>query len=520
MFEYIQKHQKIIQVLLALLIVPFAFSGIADVASDRAGADTVAKVGSYQITQSMFDREFQNYKTRMSQQLGDQYNEAQFDSFESRQEYLNQMVDRAVLAEAAKKEHLSVSDSILQQALLAQVPKDGKGNVDMAQYEALVRAQGMSTAQYEADVRNQISASVVVQAASSGNDVLPLTQDYLQKMFSKVQVVEQKNIDPAPFLAGISVTPAQVKQYYDQHTAEFTRPAAFDLEYAVIPVLPVNYVPTDDEIKAAFGGNATVQEIASVRQDPVKLKEATQKTAVNKMESVAKKIIEASTATPKDLNAIVAKFGGKIETTLGVMRKGSENLPAPLKSPDVRDALTSSEMAASNAVSVPVAYDTNLVVGRVIKSNVAGLQPLETVQTEIENKLKQQAVIVKMREEADKQITSMNPAASIGGQVPMGPLLKRTMSPQALAQVMAVKEYPKFVVSQNDRGVSIVRVVSSAPPVSADQAELKQQISGWQGLAIELQRRAFMQSLRQRYDVKLFTEKLGGSDNPVAKPKV
>jgi hypothetical protein len=102
----------------------------------------------------------------------------------------------------------------------------------------------------------------------------------------------------------------------------------------------------------------------------------------------------------------------------------------------------------------------------------------------------------------------------------MGPLLKRTVSPQALAQVMAVKEYPKFVVSQNDRGVSIVRVVSSAPPVSSDQAELKQQISGWQGLAIELQRRAFMQSLRQRYDVKLFTEKLGGSDNSVAKPKV
>jgi hypothetical protein len=83
-----------------------------------------------------------------------------------------------------------------------------------------------------------------------------------------------------------------------------------------------------------------------------------------------------------------------------------------------------------------------------------------------------------------------------------------------LAQVMAVSEYPKLLVSSGENGVSIVRVVGAAEPVPAGQEELNQQVAGWQGLSSELQRRAFLQMLRERFDVKVFVENLGGRDNP------
>ena len=517
MFEYIQKHKVIIQIIMTLMFVPFAFSGISSGLTDDVNTDVVAKIGSQEITQRVFEAEFQNYKIQLRERMGDKFDEAQFDTFANRQSYLGQMVDQAVLAEAAKKEHLSVSDGILAQALLQnmQIPKDAQGNIDFVQYQAIVKQRGQSTSQFEEGLRAQLSSGVVSQAAAFGNQALPLQADYLQKIFARVQLVEQKNLDAASYTGAVSVSKEQAQQYYQANLTEFNRPALFDLEYAVIPVLPADYSPTDAEIKTAFGAaNATADELLGVRKDPVKLKEALQKVALGKMEAMAKNIIEASSASPQNLSAIAAKFGGKVEQVSAVTRKGSADLPAPLKSTEVREALTTSEMAASNIVSVPVAYETNLLVGRVIKSTPNGQQPFEVVQAEIEKKLKQKAVLAQMRADADKQVSSMSPAASIGAAAPMGLLLKHSVSSTALAQVMAVKEYPKFVVSEGDNGVSILRVVAAANPISGEQAELKQQISGWQGLALELQQRGFLQTLRTRYGVKLFPENLGGRDNP------
>lgn len=521
MFQFVQKHQKMIQGILMVLFIPFMFSGVNMIAMDNTSNDTVAKVGSYEISQRMFDIEFQAYKAKLAEQMGEQYDEAQSDSFEVRQAYLNKMIDEAVLSQTAQKEYLSVSDGLLQQSLLQDpsIPKNAQGQVDFAQYQEVVKARGQTASQFEDEARAEISAIVVKEAASFGNRALPLQQAFLQKLFAKVQLIEQKNIDPTPFVAAANIAPDAAEKYYQAHTEAFNRAAAFDVEYAVLSPLPPNYVPTDDEIKAAFGADATAKDIAAVRSDPVKLKQATEKAAVNKLETVAKSVIEATASAPKDLKALVAKFGGQIETVAGVTRKGSSKLPAPLQSAEIRDSLTNSEMAASNAIGSPLAYGTNLLIGRVIKSNAAGVQPFESVKAEIEAKLKQESAWGKMREEAEKQAATMNASSPIGAMAPIGFLFKHNLSTVALSQVMMVDAYPKLIVSSGSTGVTIVRVVSAAPPVPAEQAELKSKVLDWQGLSVELQRRAFLQALRQKYEITLFPERLGGRDNPSVQKK-
>lgn len=515
MLQTIQKHQKLFQILMGLMFLPLVFGGISGVMSDD-NTSVVAKVGGQKITLDEFEFEYRGYKEQMRQVMGATFDGAQFESSAARQSYLSAMVDRALLKEVVAKEHLFVSDETLVKTLVnnPQLPKNAQGGIDMVKYENLLKQQNQSVANFEAGLRASLSTTPITVAASFNHDVMPAQSDVLTAIFSKVQVVEQKKMDISPYLNGVTVTQEQAKQYFQAHESEFTRPALFDIEYLRLPfpALSASYIPTDNELKLVLGApNATVDELKSARQDGQLMSSLLPKLNQLKITNFAKNIVDLSSAAPKDLNALAIKLGGKVESFSGLSRSSSDNLPDVLKEQSVREALTSSLMASSNTIGDPIAFGSDLIVGRVVKSISAGVQPFESVQTEIEQKLKRQAAIAKMLVKVNADVAAMDPAMSIGAPEMAGYLLRKTMSAQALAQVMGVTSYPKLLVNQDDEMVSIVRVVSTAASVPAAQNELKQQLAGWQNVGIQLQQDAFISVLRERYDVKMYPENLGGS---------
>lgn len=515
MFQIIQKHQKLFQILMGLMFIPLVFGGISGVMSDDNVSD-VAKVGDQKITLDEFEFEYRNYKDQMRQAMGSAFDEVQFNSAVARQSYLSSMVDRALLKEAVVKEHLLISDQMLVKTLVnnPQMPKNAQGGIDMEQYEGLLKQQNQSVASFEAALRADLSVTPIMAAASFSYEILPLQSNVLNEIFSKIQIVEQKKMDVTPYLNSVTVTQEQVKRYFQMHESEFNRPAFFDVEYLrlPIPVLPASYIPTDAELKLVLSTpNATTDELKSARKDVQLMRSLLPKVNQLKATEFAKKIVDSSRASPKDLKALATKFGGAVQVFSGLSRLGSESLPSALKEQSVREALTSSHMVASNAIGDPIALGSDLIIGRVTKSIAAGVQPFESVQAEIEQKLKRQAAIDKMLVKVNTDIATMNSAIPIGSPEMVGYLLKKTMSARTLAQVMGVTSYPKLFTSENDDEVSIVRVVSSAPSVPIGQLELKQQLIGWQNVGIQLQQGAFISVLRERYDVKIYPEKLGST---------
>ena len=122
MFDLVTKHKRIVQVILALITLPFAFFGVDYYfRSGDARATDVATVGGDRITQAEFDESLREQQDRMRQQLGRNFDPAMFDNPEVRYRAPRAARRPAVLLQKARDQGFRVSDAQLQQ-FIAELP--------------------------------------------------------------------------------------------------------------------------------------------------------------------------------------------------------------------------------------------------------------------------------------------------------------------------------------------------------------------------------------------------------------
>jgi hypothetical protein len=86
-----------------------------------------------------------------------------------------------------------------------------------------------------------------------------------------------------------------------------------------------------------------------------------------------------------------------------------------------------------------------------------------------------------------------------------------SLSNITLGKVMATSTYPALFLNQTDTSIGLVRLVGAAPALTLSEEELKQTYNGMASYDAQLQSRAFLDTLRQRYGVKLFATKLNAN---------
>ena len=128
MFNIVQKHKKLIQLMLAVIFLPFAFFGIDSYFRSGDSAQQVGSVGGQPISQKEFAialQERQNYLQRM---LGNRVDPAMLDSPELRFAVLDGIVRQRLLTSQALRSNVLVSDDQLQQVIIEQpaFQEDGK----------------------------------------------------------------------------------------------------------------------------------------------------------------------------------------------------------------------------------------------------------------------------------------------------------------------------------------------------------------------------------------------------------
>jgi peptidyl-prolyl cis-trans isomerase D len=165
MFEAIRKHSKIVMGVLFLLIIPsFVLFGIdGNYFSEKS--PTVASVDGKAITQTDWVNAHREQADRLrAQQPG--MDSRLLDSPQARYATLERLVRDRVLATAAQRLHLMVSDAQLARELqnipaIAQLRKPD-GSLDTQAYRALVGAQGLTPEGFEAQMRNDLAVAQVM----------------------------------------------------------------------------------------------------------------------------------------------------------------------------------------------------------------------------------------------------------------------------------------------------------------------------------------------------------------------
>jgi peptidyl-prolyl cis-trans isomerase D len=262
MFDSIRKHMKIMQVLLFLLIVPsFVLFGIDGYSRFKDQGEAVAVVDGQAIRQGEWDAAHKSEVERVRSSMPS-LDPKLLDSPEAKYATLERLVRDKVMQAAASKLKFTASDQRLARDLqdnpsIAALRKPD-GSLDIERYRQLVGAQGMSPEMFEARVRSDISTRQVIEGIGATGIATPAVADVSLNAFFERREAQIARFNTADFAGKVTLTDAQVEQYYKDNAALFQAPEQANIEYVVldVEVMRKTIVPNPDEVKTYFDQNA------------------------------------------------------------------------------------------------------------------------------------------------------------------------------------------------------------------------------------------------------------------------
>lgn len=238
MFDFIRKHTKVTMALLFLLIVPsFILFGLDGYNQSREQGVTVARVDGKDIIQSEWDRAHQREVERLRASMPS-LDAKLLDSPQARYATLERLVRDRVIAAAADKFKLSISDQRLAREL-QQSPEIASlrrpdGTLDMERYRQVLGSQGMSPEMFEANVRADLSnRQVLVGIGVSGFSSSSAADLALNAYFEKREI-QLARFNAADFATKLNPTDADLDQFYKANEKLFQASEQATIEYLVL----------------------------------------------------------------------------------------------------------------------------------------------------------------------------------------------------------------------------------------------------------------------------------------------
>ncbi len=258
MFDLVRKNKLLLQIMLVLMIIPFAFFGLESYTRTMGGAGDVASVDGQSITTREFSEELRQQLDRIRGLLGRGADASSFDTPDARSGLLDSMIDRRVLAAAAVRSRLSISDEQLREMIAGMEPFQVDGRFSKASYEALLLAQNMTPAGFESRMRYDLTLSQLSRAVSGSAIQARAVAERVLALGEQAREIEEVMVQAQPFLAQIKIDEAGMKAYYDANPGEFRTPELIKAEYLLFSAEQLGALapPTEDELKAAYAARA------------------------------------------------------------------------------------------------------------------------------------------------------------------------------------------------------------------------------------------------------------------------
>ena len=436
MFEFIRTHQRLMQIFLAIIIVPsFAFVGLGSYKGFGEDANTIAKIDGKPLTQQEFDNAVRNQLDSYRQRLGAQFDQKMFDTPEFKQNVLDQLIaQRAIAAEVAHS-HLNVSDDQLQKAIMDLF--GGPAGFDKDRYIAILAAQGLRPEQNDARMRQELALQQLA-VAIEGTGFAPHTvSKALSDIAAQEREVQELQLPVADFVPQVKVTDDMVKAFYDKNSKFFEVPEQAKIEYVVLnnDAVAAQISVTDAEVSDYYTKNQaqfTTPETRRASHILIALKKGASAADTTAAKAKAEAIVAELRKNPGDFAKVAkaksedpgsAEQGGD----LGVIEKAVlvapvENAIGKLKQGEISDAVQS---------------DFGFHVLTVTELKPAVVKPLEVVKTDVADLLKKQKAAKKYSEMAEaftntvyEQSDSLKPVADkLGLKIETAVNVSRTASP-------------------------------------------------------------------------------------------
>lgn len=422
MFDFVREKKRLVQIVLAVIILPFAFWGIDSYNRAGSSGDVVATVDGAKITRQEFDEALGQQQEQLRQMLGANFDAAMLENPEMKRAVLDNLASQRLLLARAKSAGLAVTDQQVAQLIAGIEAFQQDGKFDKARYEAALSSRNMNPPMFEARLREdmvrQQMRDAYVQNGFSADSVV----DNIVRLNEQQRTVSISTIASRSFAAQAQVTDAAVQDYYKQNQKEFQVPEQARVEYVKFSAddlaAKANVAEEDvrryyDEHQQEFGTPeerraahiliAVAAAAPQSEQDAAKAK--AEKLRQQAMQNPAR-FAELAKASSEDPGS--AANGGDLGFFgRGMMVKPFEDAVYALKQGEVSGVVKS---------------DFGYHIIKLVAIKPAQVQPYASVREGIAGKLRQQKSVDMFAEQAEKfsntvyeQSDTLKPAAELVG---------------------------------------------------------------------------------------------------------
>lgn len=298
MFDFVHERKRLVQVVLALIVLPFALWGV-DSYRHSGDVASLAKVNGEKIGQQEFDNAMEQQRQRIREMAGPNFDPAMFDKPEIKHSVLEGLVTQHLLHSDARNAGLVVSDGQMAQLIATVGAFQTDGKFDKQKYESALRAQGMTSAMFEGRVRKDLMTRQLTDAYTQNGFASDAVAENLIRLNEQQRVVSIAKLDLDTFLKQAKVDEASIKEYFDKNAQEFQIPERVKVEYVTLSMdnLMAQVTSSEQEIKAYYDEHASEFGTQEQRQAahilitvPKQASDAEKQSAKAKVEDVLQQV--------------------------------------------------------------------------------------------------------------------------------------------------------------------------------------------------------------------------------------
>lgn len=406
MFDFVHKNKRLVQFILALLVLPFAFVGVDSYVRNVGGEKDVATVGGQSITPQDFENAMRSQQDQMRRMLGRNFDPAMFDNPEVRQQVLDGVVNQRLLQSAGQDLKLTAPDAQLRKVILEIQDFQENGKFSEARYDEVLKLNGLNRMGYEQRLRADLAQQPLQDVLARANFASTAQVSLFQKLTEQGREIQVATIDAATFLPQAKADDTAIKAEYEKNPDAFRAPEQVKIEY-----LQLNL--------AAFQGAATASadEVQKAYQDRVKEFSAPEERKASHIllsfdkDDKGQPKAGSKDAAKAEAEALAKQVGTSAEKFAEIARQKSRDPGSAAQGGDLgffgrgqmvkpfEEAVFSMK---PGEVRGPIESDFGYHIIRLADVKPERVRPLEEVRAQIESEVKQQKAGKLFNENAEK----------------------------------------------------------------------------------------------------------------------
>lgn len=385
MLSLMRKHASswIIKFLLAAIIVVFIPWGVQRYTSGRSGR--VAEVNGSIITLDDYRNTYQNLVEQVRQSFGNNVNDEFMQTLQLPKRALDQLIDRALMLQAAEKLQIQVSDEELAEAIGSITAFQTAGVFDNQRYLNILSSSQLSPENFENQQREAISVNKLQNFISGNIKVSDIEAQQWYKFNNAEVDIDFMLLEPQQ-MKGIEPTADEIQAHFEANKEDYKTDPELKIRYVYLN--PKNYETqgtiSAEDISEYYESNIEQFKSPQTVQARHILIKVNENATPEQVEEARQRIedVHQMANAGEDFAELAAEFSeGPTKTKggdLGTFRR--QDMVKPFS--DKAFAMQAGE------ISEPVRTQFGWHIIKVERVNPASVRSLDEARSEIETKLK------------------------------------------------------------------------------------------------------------------------------------